>query len=570
MIVFHKLRYRNLLASGNAPIEIILDKHPTTLVIGDMGCGKSTMLDAITFALYGKPFREINKDQLINSINGKQCLVELWFSIGPKQYQVSRGIKPAIFEIRIDGVILEQVASAKDHQKTLEKTILHMDLKSFSQVVVLSVADYVPFMKLDTPTRRAVTDDILDVAVFSTMSTVLKEKISALKEKIRTIDNGIDVHRQKIEIQKGYVATLCADQASKKVEISEQIEASNKKIEAYEQELVKLNAKIAELESTIADADTVSGKRAKYAPMTTQLANRYAQTKKKIDFYTDTQTCPTCNQNIDDETRKTHIDTNTTKVAELDVAMGKLKTTLTTIQAREAEIAGVRQTIQEVSRKIQSVNSSIIAEQSYIRKLNAELISIDKNVGNIDAETAKIKSLTEASMNLVRQKSELSETKQYYDVSTMLLKDTGVKSKIIEKYVPIINKLINQYLGVMDLWVNFTIDENFNETIKSRYRDTFTYSSFSEGEKQRIDLAILFTWRTIAKMKNSISCNLLLIDEIADKSLDLGGLDNFVSLLGTLGAGTNVFIISHKQELHDKFDDTIRFEKDGNFSRIQA
>jgi DNA repair exonuclease SbcCD ATPase subunit len=570
MIIFKKLKYCNFLGAGNSPIEIILNKNRTTLVIGTNGSGKSSgLLDGLTFALFGKPFRSIKKAQLINTINLKKCLVEVEFSIGTKEYIVKRGIKPDVFEIWIDGKLMDQVADVREHQRMLEEQILHMNFRTFNQVVLLSVSNFKPFMQLDTSDRRAVIEDILDIGVFSDMNDALKKRISVLKETTKTIDGNIEVQKQKVELQKKYVETLSLDHVVKQNELINAIDVATKQIDELESKIIPHTTAIEEFSDMISDESVVSAKWTKLYPFTVPLQGKLDALKETIEFYSENEHCPTCTQPINPEFKDDQISTTQTKLIEATNAIEKLQSQLDSIKQRELEIAEIKKKINLESVAIQTINNQIISEQTYIKRLNTELNNISKSTGNIDQERDKIKDLAAAAMNLVRQKSELSEKKQYYDIATTLLKDSGIKTKIIDQYVPVMNKLINKYLGAMDTWISFNLDSEFNETIKSRHRDTFSYASFSEGEKQRIDLAILFTWRTIAKMKNSVSCNLLVFDEILDKCLDGNGTDQVVSLLDTLGEGTNVFVISHKvAELQDKFHSTLKFEKVNNFSQL--
>lgn len=570
MVIFTKLTYRNFLGAGNAPVVIQLDRNRTTLVMGINGSGKSSgLLDGLTFGLFGKPFRSIKKAQLINTINLKKCLVEVEFSIGTKEYVIKRGIKPDVFEIWVDGNLLDQVADIREHQRMLEEQILHMNFRTFNQVVLLSVANFKPFMQLDAADRRAVIEDILDIGVFSDMNDTLKKKVSVLREMTKTIDGNIDVQRQKVEVQKKYVETLSLDQEAKQKEIAESIASASSNIDELEVKITLHTSVIDLLSATIEDESAVKTKWKKLYPITLPLQGKLDSLKETIKFYSDNEHCPTCSQSIDVILKEQQIEYNHNKLNEVSVAIEKLQSQLDDIAVREKDIAEIKKKINQESTSIQTINNQIISEQNYIKRLNNELNGISKSTGNITQEKEKVKDLAEAAMNLVRQKSELSEKKQYFDIAATLLKDSGIKTKIIDQYVPVINKLINKYLGSMDTWISFNLDSEFNETIKSRYRDTFSYASFSEGEKQRIDLAILFTWRTIAKMKNSVSCNLLVFDEILDKCLDGTGTEQVVQLLETLGEGTNVFVISHKvAELQDKFHSSIKFEKVNNFSQI--
>lgn len=570
-IIFEKLRYKNFLGAGNSPIEIQLDRSKSTLIIGSNGSGKSSgVLDGIHFALFGKPFRDIKKNQLINTINNKQCVVEIWFSIGSKKYRVVRGIKPDVFEIYCDSKIVEQVADARDHQRMLEEQILHMNSRTFSQVVLLSVANFKPFMQLDAKDRRDVIEDILDIRVFSAMNQVLKEKNSTLREHVNTVENNIEVNRQKIDIQRKYIETLNSDQEAKERELTALIESATKNISDLESRIEDHAAAIEDLDTKITDDAAVRQKRNSLSPILVPLKARVSRLEETIEFYASNSSCPTCLQDIDSAIKDQQTATTRDKMTEVLSAVEKLNAQLEAIQIRESEILEVKRLIATETTAIQQINSQIIAEQTYIRKLNNELNSISKLTGSIDAEKDKLSDLSSGMDNLIRQKSELSQRKQYLDIAGTLLKDSGIKTRIIEQYLPVINKLINKYLEVMGVWISFHLDGEFKETIKARYRDTFTYNSFSEGEKQRIDLAILFTWRTIAKMKNSVSSNLLVMDEILDKCLDFDGVEQVVQLLDTLGEGTNIFVISHKVDLlYDKFHSTLAFEKHNNFSQIR-
>lgn len=569
MIIFRKIKYKNLMGVGNSPVEILLDKSKTTLIVGEMGSGKSSILDSISLGLFGKPFRAIKKNQLINTINGKHCVVEIWFDIGPKKYYVRRGIKPDIFEIQCDGVLIEQVADARQHQRVLEDQILQMTPRTFNQVVLLSTTNFRPFMQLDAKDRREVIEDILDIHVFSAMNQVLAKKNTSLKENISIINGNIEVQRQKVEIQKKYIETLNLDQEAKKNELISLVDASTNKITQLEKIVAGYTDEINSLDSTITDAPEVKQKRTKLSPILSPLQTRIGKLEDNIAFYEQTNVCPSCHQEIEPHIKETHITTTTNKIEEIKGAINKLSAQLDDIRTRELEINTVMQKIYELTNNVQTINNQIIAEQNYIRKLNSELNGITKITGSIDSERETLHNMTEGTSNLILQKSALSESKQYLDIAATLLKDSGIKTKIIEQYLPMMNKFINRYLEVMELWVSFHLDGEFNETIKSRYRDSFTYDSFSEGEKQRIDLAILFTWRAIAKMKNSVSCNLLFFDEVVDKSLSVAGTEYVVQLLDSLGADTNVFVISHKvQELQEKFQSVIKFEKVNNFSQL--
>ena len=569
MIIFEHMRYKNMMGAGAAWIEIQLNAHKTTLVIGHNGSGKSSFMDCLTFALFGKPFRDIKKAQLINTINGKQAVVEVRFTIGTKKYLVRRGIKPDLFEIYQDDKLIDQPGSARDYQLILEDQILRLNHKTFIQVVLLSVANFKPFMQLDTQLRREIIEDILDIKIFSEMNGILKQRASTLKEQLRDVEASIDLQRQKIEVQEKYVATLKQDRTSKVDSLQQLIaEAEQLSIE-YSQRIDEHTTRSTELYDSIADQEQTQARKTKLQGIAQQINSKLSTLNETIAFYKETEQCPTCKQHIDDVSRQQQISENEAKSTEMLAGIEKLQSQLATLNEREAEIAGVVSQINVITQEIHRLNSSIMGNQSYIKRLHSEIATLQSNQGDLAAEEVKIKELAEGALHLVKQKAALSETKQYQDIAATLLKDSGIKTKIIAQYLPVINKLINMYLAKMDTWIHFYLDEEFNETIKSRYRDTFTYNSFSEGEKQRIDLAILFTWRTIAKMKNSVNCNLLIFDEILDRALDLAGTEHVTNLLDTLGEGTNVFVISHRvEQLQDKFTKVLQFQKVNNFSQI--
>lgn len=568
-IIFKKIEYKNLLGVGNAPVTIILDKNSCTLIAGKNGQGKSTVLEAISFVLFGTPFRKIKKGLLVNSINKKQCLVEIWFSIGTNNFRIKRGIKPDIFEIYKNDVKIEQSGSAIDHQHMLEETILHMNQKTFNQIVLLSTVHIKPFMQMEAKDRRDVIEDILDIRIFTEMNKVLKNRATALKETLSTIDGNIDVQRRKIELQQEYINTLKTDNNKKQKELYASIEDANKKIETLEKSLSFITESTNSLYDAVADATTVSNKKNKLSSLVSPMVSKVNQLKETIDFYTTNDTCPTCTQGISSDVKTAHVEKAESKIDEINVAVEKIRDQLNDLSTREKEIQNTNSLINQKNKEIQEINNQIIIEQNYIRRLNNELNSLTTSNGSIDNEAKTLVQYEEAIKNLIRQKAELTEKKQNFEIAATLLKDSGIKTQIIDQYIPVVNKLINHYLTSMDTWISFHLDSEFNETIKSRHRDDFTYFSFSEGEKQRIDLAIIFTWRMIAKMKNSVSCNILFFDEVLDKALDDEGVDYIIQLLETLGENTNVFVITPKYKiLQDKFKHMIMFEKINNFSCI--
>jgi len=571
MIRFKNVRWKNFLSTGAQFTEVKLDRATTTLVVGENGAGKSTILDAICFCLFNKPFRNINKPQLMNSINGKGLEVEIEFSIGQKEYKVRRGSKPGIFEIYVQGVLLNQDAASKDYQKYLEDAVLKLNYKSFTQIVILGSASFTPFMQLPLGHRREIIEDILDIQIFTTMNSVLKDRNNDLKSKLLDLDSQIELGKNKVKIQKQYIETLEKDKQKK-------VEDVQKRILESTEEISQLNAgcnleKEAEgiLKSEISDSAEKRNKHSEMGTLLRKLSERIKANENSIQFYHEHDVCPTCSQDLDDNLKNSAITLHSHKLEEVENAIQTLTGQLNDIDTRLNEIADIEQKISEHQNNIIQYNTKIIATQSYIQKLQEDLKTNTSVETNLEGEKHTLKTLAKEVVALSENKTKISEEKHYLDIASVLLKDTGIKTKIIRQYLPVINKLVNKYLQAMDFFCHFELDETFNESIKSRHRDEFSYASFSEGEKQRIDLALLFTWRTIAKMKNCASTNLLLLDEVFDSSLDANGTDYVMNLINTLGDETNVFVISHKGDLlFDKFRSVIKFEKHQNFSRIQG
>ena len=569
MIRFHKVSWKNFISTGNAGSTVVLDRSTTTLIVGENGAGKSTILDAICFALFNKAFRNISKPQLLNSINQKNLMTEVEFSIGRKHYRIVRGHKPAVFEIHVDGVILNQAADSRDYQKFLEESILKLNYKSFTQIVILGSASFTPFMQLPPAHRREIIEDLLDIRIFSTMNQLLKERQSQLKDAIKQMDSDIDVQKERVKIQDDYLKTLLVDHQKRRDDILEKIEVSGTEIDVNSADVVGYEGKIATLRASIVDEDEQIVKARRLADLQKKLTERITKAQNEIAFYHDNDNCPTCQQGLPHELKDHAIQSQNTKMEEIQAALGNLSANMEAVQYRLDLIHGISTQIADYNREIIAHNNAIIANQKYIRMLESELAGIGDTHQNLDDEKMKLRGLAKEVINLTQEKTTLNEQKHYQDIASSLLKDTGIKTKVIRQYLPVINKLVNKYLQAMDFFVSFELDESFSETIKSRHRDDFSYASFSEGEKQRIDLALLFTWRTIAKMKNSAATNLLLLDEVFDSSLDLNGTDYLINVLNTLGDDTNVFVISHKgDQLFDKFRSLIRFEKHQNFSRI--
>ncbi len=553
MIKFKTIRWKNFLSTGNAFTEIKLDKSFSTLIVGENGSGKSTLLDAITFALFNKPFRNISKPQLVNSINKKNSLVEVEFIIGTKAYVIRRGIAPSVFEIEIEGKLVNQDASVRDYQQYLEENILKLNYKSFTQIVVLGSASFTPFMQLPLAQRREIIEDILDISIFTKMKEVLKNKITELKEKVKLIDGELTLIKEKAKLQEQYIKTLESDKQERISKIEEEICSIQKTIESLTT-IVSVN--IEEKKSL----SSIESKKQKVDSLKNEFIRKIKESKIELEFYHNNNDCPTCKQEISHEFKVSMSVEKLDRIDELEKAQIELS-------VKWEEINKTYEQYLEISQKIIEVNNNIITNQTILQRLLVEKNTVQSKIGDIEKENKKLKEIAVDALDKNAIRNELKEQQEYQTIAEHLLKDSGIKTKIIRQYLPVINKLVNKYLQAMDFFVQFDLDETFKETIKSRFRDNFSYSSFSEGEKQRIDLALIFTWRTIAKMKNSANTNLLLLDEVFDSSLDVNGTDYVMSLLNTIGEDTNVFVISHKgDQLFDKFRSQIKFEKKNNYS----
>ena len=570
MIKFTKVRWKNFLSTGSQFIEVDLNRSTSTLIVGENGAGKSTILDAICFALFGKPFRSINKPQLINSINDKNCVVEIFFSIGRKEYGITRGIKPTVFEIRCDGDILNQDAASRDYQKILEDQILKLNYKSFTQIVILGSASFTPFMQLPPAHRREIIEDILDIQIFTVMNSVLKDKMSVLKDTIKTIEGQIEIGKQKVKLQNEYIKQLEESQKKREADAQLAIIESQGTISRLQQEATQLVENLQALKDSVSDESTVTSRRTELVSLLKSLTQRIDSARDQITFYEEHDNCPTCSQSLTGELKDTAIEKHSHKIEEINSALDELNRKISEVETRIDAISVVKNSIADVQDSIVDINSKIISEQTFIRKIQTEAEkSIDSENSLVSAKSA-LKDLAKEVVSSAESKSKLKEDSYYFEACATLLKDTGIKTRIIKQYLPAINKLVNKYLTAMDFFVSFELDETFKEVIRSRHRDDFSYASFSEGEKQRIDLALLFTWRTIAKMKNSASTNLLILDEVFDSSLDNNGTEFVMNLLNTLGEETNTFVISHKgDQLFDKFRSLIKFEKQQNFSQMK-
>jgi DNA repair exonuclease SbcCD ATPase subunit len=569
MILFEKVRWKNFLSTGASFTEIGFTKSSNTLIIGHNGAGKSTILDALCFGLFGKPFRKINKPQLMNSINNADCVVEVEFSIGKKNYKVIRGIKPNVFEIYCNDVLLNQDAKAKDYQEHLEKFILKLNYKSFTQVVILGSASFVPFMQLSPADRRAIIEDLLDIQIFSSMNTIVKEKMSVIKDGSQKVKYEMDLSAEKIKMQKESIEEHKKHNDAEIEKKQTEIEESQSQIAQLNKDIQFIQKHIDVLQSKISDQSSMQNRSKKFLQLESKLESKLKKLDKDVLFYEENDNCPTCKQGISDSFRHSQLTGINQTKGEVGTAIKDIETQIESTTKRLEEIQKIVKHISEHNNEVVKHNSTISAVNTYITKLQKEISELSNRKDNLEEENAKLKELREQLSGLIKKQEELSVEKQYYDYATTLLKDTGIKTKIIKQYLPIMNKLINKYLTAMDFFVNFNINENFEETIKSRHRDEFSYANFSEGEKMRIDLALLFTWRQIAKLKNSTNTNLLILDEVFDSSLDTVGTEEFLKLIHDMGNDTNVFVISHKgDQLFDKFRSVIKFEKKNNFSRI--
>jgi len=569
MIIFKKCRWKNFLSTGNSFTEVDLNQSTNTLIIGQNGAGKSTILDALTFGLFGKPFRKINKPQLLNSINNSNCVVEIEFSIGKKEYKIIRGIKPNVFEIYCNNVLVNQDAKAKDYQEHLEKFILKWNLKAFTQIVVLGSASFVPFMQLTPADRRTIIEDLLDIQIFSSMNNIVKNKISAIKDSQKDYEYQIKLINEKIQLQKQNLEEHRKNFESEIQKKKEEGIKNQEFVEKTTRDIELIQKHIEQLQNSISDEKNIHSKSTKIVTLQSKLSDNIKKLNKEIDFFEKNNDCPTCHQIITHDTKTNHITTKKDKIQEIDVASEKLSDELNKLHSRLDQIQKIQKHINEHNSEVVKLNTQIFSVNKYNIKLIEEIKSLEQNTFFTENDNEKLKTLNDELKNAETNGNELSVQKQYHEFAATLLKDTGIKTKIIKQYLPIMNKLINKYLTAMDFFVNFNLNENFEETIKSRHRDVFSYASFSEGEKMRIDLALLFTWRQIAKLKNSTNTNLLILDEVFDSSLDGVGTEEFMKLLNTLDNNTNVFVISHKgDQLFDKFRSVIRFEKKNNFSQV--
>ena len=571
MIHFNKIRWKNLLSTGNVWTEINLSDTKATLIIGNNGAGKSTILDALTFGLFGKPFRSVNKNQLINSVNQGGTEVEIEFDIGTKEYIIKRGIKKNFFEIHQNGKLLDQDASVRDYQEFLEKNILKLNYKSFTQIVILGSSSFIPFMQLKASDRRTIIEDLLDIEIFSIMNHLLKGRVSQNKDDVGAVDLNLKLTEGKLDLKTEMVEKLNQNKKQQIAKNDEDIKEHEKFLKQHKTEIDQYSEKNQTLSDSISDEQRVREKVNTLSTYEQGIEKNIIKFEEEIEFYEKNETCGVCRQNIPEDFRENMINDFHGKMHESGNAILKIGLDINGQNTRIAEIDKILNDIKLNDGEISRAQTTIDACIKYIEKVtqqNKEISQLGDDIGERKSELEQIKKDIEIYIN---EKEELSNEKHLYEIAATLLKDTGIKTRIIKQYLPIINKYINVYLGKMDFYVSFELDEGFNETIKSRHRDEFTYDSFSEGEKMRIDLALLFTWRAVAKLKNSVNTNLLVLDEVFDSSLDASGTDEFLKILYDLTGDVNTFIISHKGEiLFDKFNKTIKFEKHKNFSRIAA
>ena len=568
MILFKRISYKNFLSTGNQPIEVALDMSQTTLVVGTNGSGKSTLLDALCFVLFNRPFRIIKKEQMINTINQSDCMVEVEFDVGTKNYIVRRGIKPNIFEIFCNGKLINQDANNIDYQKYLEQNIMKLNYRSFIQVVLLGSSSYEPFMKMKPRYRREVVEEILDIRVFGLMDLILRSQQSDLQKKLTEVRHQAELIKTKYETEAKYLKTLEAKGSDNQKVQQNKLEENNKNKIEYERKLQELNEQIAISQNELNGQESVSKKVKELEKYETKIEQNLDTHKKTLKFFQENDTCPVCTQSIDTEFKENKCNHETTKISKLESGLKQLVGELNIQEEKIMAFGKVSQKIQNMNVEIAKVASSLESLKRHSDQIQQEISTSqerDVDIENIELELERMRiELKDAEVEL----SKVQEEKDYVDILREILNDKGAKAQIIRKYVPIMNALINKYLQAMDFYISFNLDEEFNETVKSRFRDTFNYNNFSEGEKMRIDLALLFTWRDIARMKNSTNTNLLILDEIFDSSLDGQGTDDFFKIIKTLEK-ENIFIISHKGDiLFDKFTNIIKFEKHQNFTQL--
>ena len=566
MLLFHKIRYKNFLSSGNQFTEIDFEKHNTNLIIGTNGAGKSTMLDALTFVLFNKPFRKINKPQLVNATNERDCVVEIEFTVNNRDYLVRRGIKPNVFDIEVNGQVLHKEADDRANQRILEENILKVNYKSFTQIVILGSSTFVPFMQLPTAHRREVIEDLLDIRIFSAMNNLIKDRIRTQKDQVKSLELRKENLKEKMKMQQNFIDEL-ENRGNANINANkEKIAKLDSEVGVYLTENSKIEEDVFKYTKEQEEVVGAGDKLVKLNNLKGKISQKVSVITKEHKFFTENTVCPTCTQTIEEEFRLNRITDAQNKAKELKKGYDDLEETIKIEQERERQFIALSKEITKLNHEISQNNTRISLNQRQIRDLESEIQTITQNLANRNTEHEKLEEFRD---NLQKTFEDLSKKKEeivYCDFAYSLLKDDGVKTKIIKKYLPFINQQVNRYLQMMDFYINFHLDEEFNETVKSPIHEDFSYSSFSEGEKARIDLSLLFAWREVARVKNSVNCNILLFDEVFDSSLDGFGADEFLKIIRYVVKDTNVFVISHKTDLQDKFDSTIKFEKKSGFS----
>jgi DNA repair exonuclease SbcCD ATPase subunit len=568
MILFRNVKWKNILSTGNYWTEIKLDNNTNTLIVGENGAGKSTMLDALCFALFGKAFRAINKPQLINSINNKDAVVEVNFDTGNKSYKIIRGIKPNIFEIYCNGELVDQEAASRDYQEHLEKFILKLNYKSFTQIVILGSASFTPFMQLKPGDRREIIEDLLDIQIFSTMNSLVRERLSNNKDLMANKKHEIELNNQKHDMQKKHIDELKQNNEEKVKEFETEIEYNLQVVTDMLANVATLTIETEELQMVVSSKIETESKVKQITKIESQIESNLSKYKKDVGFFQTHDDCPTCKQSIEEDFKLEELKNLGDKITECQHGLSQLENKLLEEQSKLDTINNVQKQIQRKQVEIATNSTTVTETNKYVAKLRKQVDELKTSKTVTDKEELELKAITDTLTALKQELKNYIDEKTYYEVAGNLLKDTGIKTKIVKQYLPIINKLVNKYLASLDFFVNFNLDESFKETIKSRHRDEFTYNNFSEGEKQRIDMALMLTWRAVAKLKNSSNTNLLILDETFDSSLDATGTEYLMNILHML-EDVNIFVISHKGDiLQDKFSNVIRFVKEKNFSKV--